>query len=719
MDAISAVSRLSVHLGRPITDEALRRALPDVGGTDPTSRTGRTTFDLVARAAGLAHETVRLKPGKVRATHCPFVCRDAEGHWHAIVETAHAGLAVRALDGGACEPIRLADLAVDGRLHLASLRPADGPGLDAPDPVETIREGGTDEAKLLRSLRSAFWPSRAVIVPVVLATLAINVLALSIPLATMNIFDRVISNGAFETLWALAIGVALALLFDFALRSLRASVLDHGSARSDVLVANGVFGRILGARMSARRGPGVGSVGLQTNALREYESVREYFNASAMAALGDLPFVALFLLVIWSVAGSLVVVPLVAVPLFLLTALAIQMRLRRVVEGGFEQTALKNSVATETLAGIESIKLAGGEGHAAARWEQSVASQLRHSMRMRFWSNLSLHLITLFQGLTTISILVVGVYLVTAGSITPGALFATNLLAARCLGPLVAVSALVARLHQMRMAGQAVARLAAMAPERESGRRLVSPTPFSGEIVLDRVSFAYPEADGSPGRDILHDVSLTIRAGEHVAIIGGIGSGKSTLVRLVSMLEMPTGGRIMVDGIATTDLDPGGWRAQLGTLPQAPAFVTGTVRDNVALGRNLLDEEVAEALAVSGASAWLNGTGLGLDTPVGERGTGLSGGQLQTVAVARALAGRPPVVLLDEPTSHLDGRAEAAFAARLKAHTTTSLTVTHRPALIDTADRLIVMEAGRVLLDGPRATVLARLRNVVDEREAA
>ncbi|NNJ74076.1 MAG: ATP-binding cassette domain-containing protein [Anderseniella sp.] len=699
-DTISAMAAGAVCVlgaGNPnaLSEDVLRERLPHLGNDASLS-----TVSLVGRAAGLSATARKLKPGKLRSSDCPFITRDNDGRWHTITDVSQPGLATEATTDGSVQPLMLDGLAKKDRLAGWSLRALDGP-------ERSRRDGRSAHAD---TPEISFWPARSVLLPVIAATLVINILALAIPLATMNIFDRVISNAAYETLWVLAAGVVISLVFDFLLRSLRASVLDRSSARSDVLSVNGVFGRILGAKVKAGRA----GVGMQVNSLREFETVRDYFNASAIAALGDLPFVALFLLVIWLVAGWLVVVPLVAVPVFLITAILIQLRLRHVVEGSFNDTAQKSSLATEILSSIESVKLARGERWAAKCYERAVASQLRHSLAIRFWTNASLHIITLFQGMVTITILVVGVYLVTDGTITPGALFATNLLAARCLGPLVGVSALIARFTQIRMAKHAVSELAAMENERPADRLLIKPGKLERGISFDNVSFAYNEE----APEVLRDVTLTIRTGERVAVIGGNGSGKTTMLHLISALRHPTRGRVLIDDLASSDVEPVAWRSQLGVAPQSPAFMSGTVRDAVTMGRSFDDDAILKAITISGALGWLSQTGLGLDTPLGEHGQGFSGGQLQTLAVARALVGDPPVIVLDEPTSHLDGRSEAAFASHLRAlpaHTTIVL-VTHRPAMIEAAQRLIVMEAGKVLLDGPRDDVLAQLRGVVDQR---
>ena len=343
MDPIRAVAAAAAlaYSGEtrlPITEASLRSSLPDLG-QEPDS----DLLEVALTEAQLTGKKRKLKLTQLRDEDCPFLLlhRNEECvRWHVIESVAHAGLATEILADGSKAPVALSSLAGEQKIVGWSVAVMDGPKRS-----ENARsaEGVT--------IKTSFWPSKRILPPLILATFAINILALAIPLATMNIFDRVISNAAFDTLWMLAVGVGLALLFDFALRSLRASELDRSSARADVLATNGIFARVLGARMKARQM----GVGTQVNGLRELDTVREYFNASAIATLGDLPFVALYLLVIWLVAGPLVVVPLIAVPLFLVTALLIQLRLRRSVEGAFNDTAHKNSVATELLSGIESV----------------------------------------------------------------------------------------------------------------------------------------------------------------------------------------------------------------------------------------------------------------------------------------------------------------------------------------------------------------------------
>ena len=696
--AAQALACISGHFGKRVSRARLVAILPS--GADEG---GEANLRAMAREAALVCEPLSNRISRLHGPNAPCLIgyRPAQQgrQWLAIVELAGNGLAVCMTPEGRSETVNLNLIAREADLCIWRLAPLAG------------AERTTTEPSGVRTGFRAFIPGAGILVPVIAATITVNMLALAIPLATMNIFDRVISNSAFDTLWALAIGVALALGFDLILKSMRSLLLDKASARSDVILSNHLFSRILGARMSARRT----GVGVAANSLREFEGVREYLNAVTISSLGDLPFVALFLMVIWLVAGNVVIVPLIAIPALFLAALATQGRLRKLVDGSFRDTAHKNSVAIEVLGGIETIKANRAERWAANLWERAVASQLSHSLAIRWWTSLSINLVSTFQGLATIAVLVHGVYLVTAGQITPGALFAANMLTARCLGPMAAIAALLSRLHQMRIAHASVQSLADMEQEHAPERELVVAGPVRRTLAFEAVSFGFnPQLP-----PVLAGISLTLTVGERVGIIGGIGSGKSTLLNLVLAMHEPASGRVLADGIPLSHLDPVDYRQNFGTVLQEPAFFQGTLRDNLLLGRSDIgDLEIYKALEASGALAWVRRQPLGLDMPLGERGSGLSSGQRQTLALARAFAGDPAFLVLDEPSSDLDMASEAALVGRLKVlpQTTTLLLVTHRPAMLEAVNRIIVLENGRILLDGPRDEVLQRLKGVVEER---
>lgn len=691
VSARHAVAAVAQSLG---VADALRQVTQNV----PAGADG--LVDIIAAAAGLAAEPARKKVSALRPTDCPAVVRFTDGTALALVEVAGPTMGACLDDTGKRLPVALATLpAVAAVWRLRPLVMAENPPQLDYQP---------------KSVWRSLLPARDVIVPVICATAAINVLALAIPLASMNILDRVIANAAFGTLYAIATGVCLSILFDFLLRTLRSLAIDRASARGEVVFANALFGRVLGAAMRARVQP----VGIQANTLREIEQVREYVNAGAIAALGDLPFVALFLVMTWLVAGNLVAVPLLAIPVVMGAMFVVQWRLRHIVEAGFEDTANKSALAVELLSGMDTLKTACAETWAARQWERAVASQLRHGLMNRRLSNLAGNIVILLQGVTTIALLVYGVHLVTRGEITPGALFAANMLAGRCMGPLATIAALLARLQQNRMALQSVATLANMAQERGDGRQLLHPAPVTGQISIETASFAYA-ADLPPA---LAGVSLNIRRGDRVGVIGGIGSGKSTLVRLLTAFDMPQQGQVSFDGIPTQHIDPAHLRRQLGILPQAPAFFRASIRENILLGREgLTDIAIMQALARAGAQGWVARMPKGLDTPLGEGGAGLSAGQRQTLALARALVTNPVVVIMDEPTSNLDQQTEGQVQRTLRGlpQGTTLILVTHSPGLLECVDRLVVMEKGRLLLEGPKADVLAQLRAVVEKRREA
>ena len=549
----------------------------------------------------------------------------------------------------------------------------------------------------------------------VAATVAINLLALAVPLITMNVMDRVVTHAAFETLWALTIGGLVAITMDFVLRMLRSSTVDRASARSDVIIANRIFGRVLGARLANRNG----TVGVQSNSLREYESLREICNSATIATFGDLPFAVLFFFVTWLVAGPLVLVPIAVIPLLLAVGLSTQWTLNAAVSEHFKDSAHKNAVAVEMMTGLETIKAHGAESWAASKWERAVASHLHHSLDVRWWTALSGTLITALQNLTTLALLVVGVYLVVGNVISPGALFATVMLTGRSLTPVAQLASLLTKMHHAKSAYKALVALADVEQERPPGVSFLAPPRSFAGLDLDRVGLAYRKG----GAEALKSVSLTIKPGERVAIIGSIGSGKSSLLRLLSGLRQPTSGSITMAGLPVSQIDPAGYRALFGCAFREESFFLGTLRDNICFQRtDVSDEQIVEAARMGGALGWINHLPAGFGTLVGEGGQGLSSGQRQTLALTRAFLGTPSAILLDEPTSDLDTRSETEFVQRLKqlGEQHTLIVVTHRPALLDACNRLIVLEAGSVLLDGDKAVVLGRLKQLtLSQRRSA
>jgi ATP-binding cassette subfamily C protein LapB len=556
-----------------------------------------------------------------------------------------------------------------------------------------------DDAPL--SWRDMLSPRRSIYGQAVVATVTINLLALAGSLVIMNVYDRVLPNQAMETLTALVIGACLAAIFEFTLRTTRGALIDAASRDVDIALSAKLFRRVLGARGQG----GAGSTGVRLNTLREFETLREFFTAATLTTLGDLPFAALFLLIIAMIAGPLVIAPLALVGCLLIVQLALQAPLTRLTAESFRDTAQKNAVLVETLVGMETIKSLSAQRWAQSLWDRSVTEHVRVGLRTRFLSALSQNSVGLMQTLATMALLVHGVILIGQGAITAGALIAAMMLMGRAVAPIAQGAMLIGRLHHMRVAWSALAQLANAPQERPAGSDLVRPSAKPQSLRFEDVSFAHqPEAPPA-----LAQVSFTIRPGERVGLIGGIGGGKSTALRLMMRLGSPQMGRILINELALEGLDPDWLRGQVGYLEQQPMLFSGTIRSNMSLHRpEASDDELIHAAAAAGALAWINRLPRGFDTRLGERGAGLSGGQRQSLALARALVGGPSMLLLDEPTSDMDGRTEAEVVRQLAAliGRRTLVLVTHRPAVLDLVDRLIVFDGGRLMADGPKAEVL-------------
>ncbi len=697
------LARLAEGFGRHADAAAMAHGLPLQEGRLPPEH-----MAAAAERAGLELEEWSRPAKALDDSRCPLLvaCEDGSAFIIEAITPAAGGTPATARihrpDGSTAE-VPLQALCTAAPAHLWLARPA--PRADA-------RTQGLPLQHEAHWLWSAFRPNIGIYAHVLLATFVINLLALAIPLVTMNVYDRVVANAAFSTLWSLALGAALAALFDLLLRSARAIMIDRAGARSDMILSARIFSRLLGARLAGRNA----STGVRTNALREFETLREFLNSATIATFGDLPFVLLFILVMAVVAGPLALVPLGAIPLVLAAAWITHRGLLRSAGEIFARQAHKTAVAVETLGGLETIKAHAAEGWAAGKWEEATAAHLRHSLKSRRLSALGSHFISFSSQLSTIVLLVWGVYLVTDQAITPGAMFAAMILNGRIMAPLAQVAALLSRLHQAKLAHAALRQIVDLPQERRPGAAYIHRRRLRGEVRFDAVSFAYEE-DAAPA---LRGVSFHVRPGEKLAIVGGIGSGKSTLLRLLAGLHLPQAGRVLVDGLPTSQIDPAELRRGIGALLHDDTLFHGTLRDNLLLGRPGLDDEaLLEALRISGAMGWIARLPAGLDTAVGERGEGLSSGQKQSLGLARALLGRPPLLLLDEPTSHMDGRMEKAFVAAMKERGETLLLVTHKPALLALAQRMIVIENGRLRFDGPKEQVLAELKKINESARGA
>ncbi len=541
---------------------------------------------------------------------------------------------------------------------------------------------------------------------VLIAAFLINMFALALPLFTMNVYDRVVPNHAIETLWMLAVGVSLVMVVDLILRTMRGYFLDLASKRIDIKLSALIMEKVLGLRMEVRPL----SAGSFASNLRAFETVRDFIASASVTALIDLPFVLIFVAVIFWI-GPLILVPiLVGILIVLLYAWLTQSRLQELTEATFRASAMRNATLIESLVGLETIKGMGAEGLMQRRWEKTAAFLAATGVKLRLLSSTNVNVTQWVQQLVSVAVIIVGVYLIANGQLTMGGLIASTMLSGRIMAPLAQIAGLMTQYHNAATALTSLEEVMARPVERPGDANFLSRPKFRGDIEFRNVSFAYPDA----GVGALQNVSFKIKAGEHVAVMGRIGSGKSTLQKLAIGFYQPIEGSVLIDGVDLRQLDPAELRQQVGFVPQEATLFYGTLRENLVLGHPQADDEaVLQAAEFANLNEFVNQHPQGFDMMVGERGESLSGGQRKSIALARAVIHNPPIMLLDEPTGSMDHSTEVWVKRKLAEFSKgkTMLMVTHRTSLLDMADRIIVVDGGKIVADGPREQVIEALRS--------
>jgi ATP-binding cassette subfamily C protein LapB len=553
----------------------------------------------------------------------------------------------------------------------------------------------------LRDVLLPLWPLYS---EVMLASLMINLFALCMPLFSMNVYDRVVPNHAMATLWALTAGMAAITLFDFGMRMLRGYFIDIAGKRIDLQLSTQVFQRVLDLRMAARPP----SAGAFASNLQEFESVREFATSATMAALVDLPFVALFICAMFWVGGDLGWIPVLAIPVIVGAGLLLQLPLARLVAESGRLGAQRQAMLVESLVGLEAVKAAGAQGMLQRRWEGVIGQMAKLGLKARLLSGGVINFAQFAQQAAYLLVIVFGVLQIADDRMTLGGLIACTILAGRALAPCSQIAALLTRYHQARNALHVTAQVMKLPVEHEAGQRFLERGPLRGEIEFRNVRFSYPDQQA----EALSGLSFRIAAGERVAIIGRIGSGKTTVEKLVMSLYAPDAGAVLIDGTDVRQLDPALLRRQIGHVPQDVMLFYGSIRDNIVLGEGGVDDEaMSRAAAIGGVADFVAASAQGYDMPVGERGCCLCGGQRQAIAIARAELLAPPILLLDEPSSAMDARSEQLFKERLGAQLDgrTLVLVSHRGSLLSLVERVLVLDQGRLVADGPRDAVLAAL----------
>lgn len=554
------------------------------------------------------------------------------------------------------------------------------------------------------------WRFRSYYYQVILATFIINFLALVSSLYVMNVYDRVIPNQAYETLWVLSIGVILAITFEFAAKMIRGHLTDIAGKKADLIISSALFRRVMALRLADRPA----SSGSYANNLREFESVREFMTSASLLTLVDLPFLLLFITVIGIVGGKLALVPLIIVPIVVVVGLLVQRPLSRHINESMKESSQRSGLAVEAIEGIETLKTNNATSWAQQRWDEYTAKTSASSIKVKDTSNFMINFATGMQQLNTVFLVLLGTYLIHADNpaerITMGALIASVILSGRALAPLAQIAGLATRFQQAKLALEGVNNIVERPIERSPERQYITLDHVQGNITFENVSFKYQQE----GNAAVTDLRVNIRPGEKVGILGRIGSGKSTMLKLASGLYDTEKGSVMLDGVDMRQLDPNFLRNQVVLLSQSPRLFLGTLRENMDLARAdgySSDQDLLIALKRFGLDRIIRSHPRGLDMPLGEDGLGLSGGQKQIIALARMTLRNPRVVLLDEPTTGLDQATErmALNAVAQWGQDRTMIVVTHRPQVLQIVNRIIVMDNGKIVMDGPRDLVLQKL----------
>ena len=616
----------------------------------------------------------------------PFACFSSDIGW-LLVQTRGADDVWRGVgvDGAAVARERLDDadcVCLPARSEHASVRPS-----------------------ALSLVRAALWARKGVFIDAVLATSIVNLLTLATSLYSMQVFDRVIPNQGFHTLWVLTVGVALSICLEFMLKQVRSHMVDRTCNTIDHQLSEWFFNRMMGIRMEARPA----SVGTLASQVKGFEMVRGVLASTSLFVLADVPFALLFLLVIALLGGWVVAVPLIALPIALVGGLMFQRTIQRHTRLNLAGNNRKVGLLVEAVDGAESLKANSAEWRLQGRWKHLIAETNLSEQSIRTYSSLSQNLTVCLQQLSYVALVAVGAWLVTENQLTMGGLLACSIIGNRAMTPIVQLPGVMLQWALARAAIEGLDQIINLPNEADEAHHALVPQFVAGSFRFERARFAY----GNVKRAALEVERLEIKAGERVGLIGAIGSGKSTLLKLASGLYRPTEGKVFLGGIDMALLAGPVVRENVAYLPQDARLVSGSLRDNLLLGLPDPGEEAILAAARrTGLIELIVGQPRGLALEISEGGRGVSGGQKQLIVVTRMLLARPKVWLLDEPIGAMDSMTEARVVGLLRQVTdegATLVVATHKTALLPMLDRLIVLQAGRILLDGPRDAVLAKL----------
>ena len=546
---------------------------------------------------------------------------------------------------------------------------------------------------------------KAIYFQVILASVLINLFALASSLYIMTVYDRVIPNNATESLTVLTVIIMVVIAFDFVMKIIRGNFVDRASLQIDKRVSTQLFDRISRHDSALNKR----ATGALASTVRDFDILKDVIGSASFTVFADLPFILLFLVVLYLIGGPVAAVPAMIVPAVILFSLILQPIIRRMTELSSLQGKSKQSVIVEMISALETVKTTQGNSMLRNRWLNSVLHQGTSSAKTKMTSQLASYFAQMGQQISQIGIVVYGVYLIADGSLTMGQLIACVILSGRTMAPLGQITGLLGRMNQAISAYRGLNEVLEGQTDEEARADMVARPVLNGDVELKNVSFSYEDQP----EPVLADINLKIDAGDHVAILGKIGCGKTTLLRLICGLHPPDKGLVLVDNADIRQIRVEDVRRNVGVVMQNPVLFSGTIKDNLLMGNpDASDADLIAAAQMTGADNFIGMLPGGFDFPLSERGQELSVGMRQSVAISRALISKPNILILDEPTAPLDNSSEAALVQKLAAATkgVTCIFATHRGAMLQMANKVVVMDRGRVVMAGPRDKVLAELQ---------
>jgi len=700
MQCLVALTRLNHS---PNSEKVLSHGLPFEPGADRqrlfSIKNPKANFSRAAQKAGFVSKLQKRKLKQIPSLVLPAILTLKDDNACLLLdidfEKKHAEVIIPTLDGNPVE-ISLEKLEAEYLGYVFYLKKKyKGASLD-PNSAGILKKKNWFFGTLMKF--------KGVYARVLLATFLVNLFVIAGPLFTLNVYDRIIPHNATDTLWVLASGVGLVYIFDLILKNIRTYFLENTARRSDVILSSMLFEQAMNLKLQDKPG----SIGSFSSIIKDFDGIRSFFASSAVTAFIDLPFAAIFLLVIYSINHLIVLIPIVTVLLILLISIPIRYSIQKTIDSTHDATHHRNSVLIESLSNLEAIKAFNAGSSMQWHWEESCGFIADKSQRSRVKSG-SLSTVTAFlTQVNSVAIIITGVYLIKDAQLTMGGLIAVNILASRSISPMAQAVGLMLNFGQMKVGLNALNTFMKKDVERPENKKFIHRPNFKGDIEFKDVGFNYPEEQSRA----ISNVSFHIKPGERVGIIGAVGSGKSTIGKLLLSLYEPNEGGIFIDGLNINQVDPADLRHNFSYVPQDVTLFSGSVRDNITLkAAHAPDDAIIRAAGIGGVNTFTDRHPQGMDLQVGEKGSRLSGGQRQSVAVSMAFIEKCPIVLLDEPTNAMDFNTEAQVIANIGRVTKglTTIVITHKPSILKIVDRILVMDKGELVMDGPKDDILTRL----------